>query len=585
MKAFEKYSLSRRNFIRNSLTTTATISLFPLACLKPVSIPAGDISVEPLSSIVKRKFGSFEFDVTTMGLGGQAGIELPPADTNPVAIIVKALKLGINYFDTSNNYGNSQLNYHKAFVEMNLISGESNYDENLRKSIWITSKTHMRWGNSGYPELPVVSNTSNGKPNVKSAIDDLKRSLSQIFGDNKGNFPEGAYLDMMLIHSVNDTETVNVLYEGLEKPIDPLKNFGALIALRDFRDGTNLTGMNPKNKKLIRHIGFSGHNSPPVMVDMIQRDEYGILEAVLVAINSNDKTKYNMQHNVIPVASAKGMGIIAMKVFADAALYHKAPTFSSSSDDVFLQVGTPELPSRPLIEYSLTTPGVHTAIIGIGHIDEDSQKCQLIQNFYAAQIEADGISELDRKKTEELTKTLKPNSNYFQLSKVGLTPPKNLRKEGNRILWDNAFAGDSPLKSYEILVNGVKVGEVQHQPQILKSKPFTYDISLNPDDKVEIAAVDQIGKRAVALLVTISSSTTSNDKNKVQLYPNPCLTELTVSNIESDYSNVSIYSVAGVKLLEKAANGTQAKFDVSELPKGNYFVKFINGSSEKFVKL
>lgn len=584
MKAFEKYFLSRRNFIRASVTTATTISLFPLACLRPASISAEEISVERLPLILKRKFGSFDFEVTTMGLGGQAGVQWPPSDTNPVAIIIKAIKLGINYFDTSNLYGNSQLNYHKAFVEMNLISGEPNYDENLRNSIWITSKTHMRWGNSGYPELPVVSNTSNGRPNVKCAIDDLKRSLSQIFGDNKGNYPEGAYLDMMLIHSVKDTENVNVLYEGLETPLDPSKKFGALVALRDFRDGTNLTGMNPKNEKLIRHIGFSGHTSPPVMIDMIQRDEYGVLEAVLVAINSNDKTKYNMQHNVIPVASAKGMGIIAMKIFADAALYHKAPRWSGSSDDVFLQVGTQELPSRPLIEYSLTTPGVHTAIIGIGHIDEDSQKCQLIQNFYAAQIEPDGIDEIERKKTEELTKSLKPNSNYFQLSKVGLTPPQNLRKEGDRLYWDNAFAGDSPLKSYEILVNGVKVGEVKHQPQILKSKPFTYDISLNSNDKVEIAAVDLSGNRAVELLVTILSSKDSGRNNKVQLYPNPCLTELTVSGIESVNSNVSIYSAAGVRLIEKAANGTHAKFDVSHLPKGSYFVKFVNGISEKFIK-
>jgi aryl-alcohol dehydrogenase-like predicted oxidoreductase len=585
LKAFEKYSLSRRNFIRSSLTATATISLCPLTCLRPGSISARDISVEQPSSILKRKFGSFDFDVTTMGLGGQAGVQWPPSGTNPVAIIIKAINLGINYFDTSNLYGKSQINFHQAFVETNLIPGEPNYDENLRKSIWITSKTHMRWGNPGYPELPVVTNTSNGKPNVKCAVDDLKRSLSQIFGDNKGNYPEGAYLDMMLIHSVKDTENINVLYEGLETPLDPSKNFGALVALRDFRDGTNLTGMNPKNEKLIKHIGFSGHLSPPAMVDMIQRDEYGILEAVLVAINSNDKTKYNMQHNLIPVASAKGMGIIAMKVFADAAMYHKAPKWSSTPEDVFLEIGTPELPSRPLIEYSLTIPGVHTAIIGIGHIDEDAQKCQLIQNFYAAQIEVDGISEPDRKKTEELTKTLKPNSNYFQLPKVGLTPPKNLRKEGNKIIWDNAFAGDSPLKTYEILVNGEKVGEVPHLPQILKSKPFTYDISLNPDDKVEITAVDQMGNRAVALLVNISSSIASSDKNRIQIYPNPCHTELTVSNIESPYSMVSIYSASGIKLIEKAANGTQAKFDVSKLPKGIYFVKFISGSSERFVKL
>ena len=585
MKSIGKYSSSRRKFIRTSLKATATISLFPLAGISTATSFDGDNSVKQPTSIVKRKFGSFDFNVTTMGLGGQAGVQWPPASTNPVAIIVKALKMGINYFDTSNLYGNSQLNFHKAFVEMNLIPGVPDYDENLRKSTWITSKTHMRWGKSGYPELPVVTNTSNGKPNVKCAIDDLKRSLSQMFGDNKGNYPEGAYLDMILIHSVKDTENADVLYEGLETPLDPAKNFGALVALRDFRDGTNLTGMNPKNEKLIRHIGFSGHTSPPVMVDMIQRDEYGILEAVLVAINSNDKTKYNMQHNLIPVASAKGMGIIAMKVFADAALYHKAPKWSSTPDDVFLEIGTPELPSKPLIEYSLTTPGVHTAIIGIGHIDEDPAKCQLTQNFYAAQIAEDGISELERLNTEQLTKTLKPNSNYFQLPKVGLTPPRNLRKVGDRIFWDNAFAGDSPVKTYEILVNEIKVGEVPHQPQILKSKPFTYDIFLNPDDKVKIAALDQVGNRAAEMLVNISSSSDSIDKFKVQLYPNPCLTELSVSNIQPTYSRVSIYTDSGVKVIEKTADGSQVKFDVSHLPKGNYFVKFINGSTEKFIKL
>ena len=44
------------------------------------------------------------------------------------------------------------------------------------------------------------------------------------------------------------------------------------------------------------------------MVDMIQRDEYGILEGMLIAINANDKTKYNMQHNVIPGGSGKRNG-------------------------------------------------------------------------------------------------------------------------------------------------------------------------------------------------------------------------------------------------------------------------------------
>lgn len=490
MNSSKNYPVSRRSFIKVSAVTTAGVSMLSF----------GGYSTEKMPSPIKRKFGNFDFEVTTLGLGGQASLQWTANDVDPVPIILKAFKLGVNYFDTSNLYAGSQLNYNKAFKTLNLIPGEKNYDEKLRKSIWLTSKTCMRWGKPGWPVRENVNNWSNGIPEVKCAVDDLKRSLTQIFGDNKGGYPEGAYLDMILIHTLNNADEVNVLYEGLETPLNPNGNFGALVALRDFRDGTNLTGMNPKNEKLVRHIGFSGHANPPAMVDMIQRDEYGILEGMLVAINANDKTKYNMQHNVIPVAAAKGMGIIAMKVFADAAMYHKEPRWSRDPADVFRKVGTPELPSRPLVEYSLTTPGIHTAIIGIGQIDDDPMKCQLTQNFYSAQIKPDGMPENERKRIETQANKVKANSNYFQIEKVGLTAPRNLRKEENRILWDTAFAGDAPVNRYEVMVNGKKAGDVEHKPQILKSKPFAFETILKAGDKVVVVAVDKNGGRAEALL-------------------------------------------------------------------------------------
>ncbi len=490
MNAPKNYPLSRRSFIKVSAATTAGVSILSF----------GSCHTEKMPLPMKRKFGNFDFEVATLALGGQASLQWTPADVDPVPIILKAFKLGINYFDTSNLYADSQLNYNKAFKTLNLISGEENYDEKLRKSIWLTSKTCMRWGKPGWPERENVNNWSNGMPEVQCAVDDLKRTLTQVFGDNQGGYPEGTYLDMILIHTLHNTAEIDVLYEGLETPLDPNGNFGALVALRDFRDGTNLTGMNPKNEKLIRHIGFSGHANPPAMIEMIQRDEYGILEGMLVAINANDKTKYNMQHNVIPVAAAKGMGIIAMKVFADAALYHKEPRWSNIPEDVFRNVGTPELPSRPLVEYSLTTPGIHTAIIGIGQIDEDPMKCQLVQNFYAAQIEPNGMPENERTRIEEQATLVKANSNYFQIDKVGLTAPGNLRKAGTKILWDTAFAGDAAVKSYEILVNGVKAGEIEHKPQTLRSKPFVFETSLKADDKVVVVTIDKNGDRAEAML-------------------------------------------------------------------------------------
>ena len=384
-------------------------------------------NTENLPAPMKRKFGKNMFDVTTLALGGQASIQWTPKDVDPIEIILKAFKLGINYFDTSNLYDNSQLNFNKAFKQLNLIPGEKKYDKKLRESIWLTSKTAMRWGNPGWSIKQNVRNISNGE-NVQCAVDDVKRSLTQIFGDGEGSYPEGAYLDMVLCHTLQSTQEVDVLYEGLETPLDPNNNFGALVALRDLRDGTNHTGMNPKKEKLIKHIGFSGHTNPPAMIDMIQRDEFGILDGMLIALNANDKTKMNMQHNVIPVAEAKGLGIIGMKVFADAAMYGKEPRFSRTPADVFRKVGTPELPSRSLIEYTLTTSGVHTVIIGIGHIDDDPEKCQLVQNYIAAQIEPDGLSVEERKMIEEKAKALRPDSNYFMtFDKVGLSGPKRCK--------------------------------------------------------------------------------------------------------------------------------------------------------------
>jgi len=181
-------------------------------------------------------------------------------------------------------------------------------------------------------------------------------------------------------------------------------------------------------------------------------------------------------------------------------MYHKEPRWLHDPIDVFRKVGTPELPSRPLIEYSLSTPGLHTLIIGIGQIDDNPMKCQLIQNFYSAQIKPNGMPDNERKRIEEQATLIKPKSNYFQMEKVGLTAPGNLRKEGNKIVWDTALAGDFAIKTYEVLINGKKAGEVKHQPQTLKSKPFAFEASIKSGDKVEVFAVDQSGGRVVAQL-------------------------------------------------------------------------------------
>ncbi|MBN2213709.1 MAG: aldo/keto reductase [Bacteroidales bacterium] len=489
MKTKSSKNLNRRDFIKTSATAAIGVGLLPV-------MP----KIYKVPGLMTRSFGRLNHEVTTFGLGGQASIQWTPDDVDPVTIILKAFDKKINYFDTSNLYGPSQTNYGRAFRQLKLIPGMAGYDEQLRESIFLTSKTHLRVA-KGNLNVEGVNNWTNG-PAGSHTIDDIKRTLSQIFGDGKGNYPEGAYIDMVLIHSLSSKAEVDLIYEGLYDTDARNERIGALAALRDYRDGSNLTGLNPKEEKLIRHIGFSGHYDAGVMIDMIQRDKDNLLEGMLVAINPNDKLYFNMQHNVIPVAAAKNMGVIAMKVFADGAMYTKGAHWSNQPSHVVRQVGSKDVPFRPLIEYSLTTPGISTAIIGIGQISDNPAECQLSQNIAASQIEPGWLSESDRKAIEDNTARIKDGkTNYFQQEQRGLSAVNNpqIKKLDNlhiQLTWDTAYAGNQPIETYEIWRNNIKAGAVKHAPQTTK-EPFVFNDTVEDPGKAsyKIITVDKKGNK------------------------------------------------------------------------------------------
>lgn len=497
MKQEKNFSQGRRNFLKASAVVAAGVSLVPsfTRCTRK-------------PKLMTRPFGRIDHEVTTFGLGGQASIQWTPEDVDPVAIILKSFDAGVNYFDTSNLYGPSQTNYGKAFRQLGLIPGGPGYDQVLRRSVFLTSKTHLRFARGGW-EAEGMYNWTNGTDG-HYAIDDLKRSLSQIFGDGKGNYPKGAYLDMVLIHDVSSMADVDAVYEGLYDTDPKTETIGALAALRDYRDGTNLTGLNPDEDKLIRHIGFSGHYNSAVMMNMIQRDRENLLDGLLVAVNSNDKLNFNMQHNVIPVAQARNMGLIGMKVFADGAMYAKPARWSGQPGDVVRQVGSDELAFKPLIQYTLTTPGISTAIIGIGEISDDPARCQLTQNIIASQIAQQGLSEGDREEVEELTRHVKAGkTNYFQQEKRGLTSPQDvvLEKQAEGVCelrWQTAYADATPLARYEILRNGETIGAVDHWPQTsMEGFSFSAEVISGQRNEYQIITVDKAGNRAESEMLAI----------------------------------------------------------------------------------
>ncbi|MCK5277813.1 MAG: twin-arginine translocation signal domain-containing protein, partial [Cyclobacteriaceae bacterium] len=94
-----KSTQTRRQFIRTGSAIAAGMAIAPnIGC-----------TTNNVTSLMKRPFGKIGFDVTTIGLGGQASIQWTPYDVDPVQIILKAFDKGVNYFDTSNLYGPSQL--------------------------------------------------------------------------------------------------------------------------------------------------------------------------------------------------------------------------------------------------------------------------------------------------------------------------------------------------------------------------------------------------------------------------------------------------------------------------------------------
>ncbi len=495
----QKTTQTRRSFIKTSSAIAAGMAFAPA-----ISCTSDNMATKLLT----RPFGKIGFDVTTFGLGGQASIQWTPPDVDPVKIILKAFDKKVNYFDTSNLYGPSQVHFGSAFRELSLIPGQAGYNEKLRKSIFLTSKTHLRVA-KGSNELEGVRNRTNGEQETHT-IDDVRRTLSQIYGDGKGNYPKGAYLDMVLIHNLNTTEEVDALYVGYEKPDASDEQIGALAALLDYREGTNHTGLNPNEEKLINHIGFSGHYSAPVMMDMIRRDTKDILDGMLVSINANDKLNLNMQNNVIPVAMAKNMGIIGMKVFADGAMYSKDATWSNEYKHVVRSVGSEKLPSRPLVEYALSTPGISTQIIGIGQIDDDPKLCQMTQNIASAQIASNGLSATDRAEIEKMALTVKGGqTNYFQVHEGGLTSATNpmiSKADGNAIQlsWDTAYAGNEQIQKYLIMKDGTEIGGVSHAPQTTP-KPFAFTDDAGSEGKSEytIITVDAAGQKASSGILVV----------------------------------------------------------------------------------
>ncbi len=444
--------LSRRNLL-------GILGVLPAADL----LTPGRLYAQASATFPQRLLGRTGRTVVPLALGGQASLQWTKPGIDAPDIIVRAVHLGLNYLDTANAYGSSQANYGEAFRRLHLTPTDPNYDAALRQKLYLATKTVRRYG-------------LNPEASGPTAIDDLKRSLTTIFGDGKGNIPEGAYLDSIQIHNLTQLAQVDQIYEGFaDRGSRRPERIGALAALLDYRDGTNYTGLNPDRRHWVRHIGITGHLSSPVLMSALRRDTANVIDTLLVALNANDRLCGSHQNNVLPLAVSRGLGVIAMKVFADGAFYGKQPRFSRTPDDVIVSVGgKPEaIAPSDLVRYPLSLPGVSCAIIGTGYINRDKPETDQMATNLAAALK-DIPSAIERRRIEKDAEARHgAATNYFQERSAGLVQPANVRsrRDSDRVIveWDTALAGPEPIRAYNILAGDRVVASLPFRPQLTEA--------------------------------------------------------------------------------------------------------------------
>ena len=189
---------------------------------------------------------------------------------------------------------------------------------------------------------------------------------------------------------------------------------------------------------------------------------------------ANDRRYDSMQNNILPMAAAKGMGVIAMKLFADGVMWGRPKRFLARPEDVVMSLGKPDSVNYgDLIRYPLSIPGVTCAIVGIGRIDrEKPEQDQLASNLAASLMDlpdAQGRLRIEQQVADRIGK----DTNFFQERRDEIIQPAEVknRKDGDRIVveWTTAMAGPEPIRSYEIRAGQKVLASLPFRPQLTEA--------------------------------------------------------------------------------------------------------------------
>ncbi|NET09327.1 MAG: aldo/keto reductase, partial [Symploca sp. SIO2B6] len=211
---------------------------------------------EPSDSLLEammpqRVLGRTALSLPILGLGGSASpLSRSGAETEAIAIIERALELGVQYFDTAANYGPSEERLGQVLPA-------------YRDAVTIGSKTSKRDRDGAWAQL--------------------ERSLKRLNTD---------YLDIWQFHALTHDWDIDTILD---------RQRGAILAAEEARE-----------QGLVRSIGITGHHNPGIITKALER--YPFDTALIPVNAADIHTTAPFITHVLPVAQHHNVGVIAMKV-------------------------------------------------------------------------------------------------------------------------------------------------------------------------------------------------------------------------------------------------------------------------------
>ncbi len=237
--------LSRRHFVGTVLGAATAAGI--VSTLKPITALADQVRQQAMPT---RPLGRTGHQVALFSLGGQATLEQSGTTEESVAIINRAIDLGVNYIDTAAAYGRGQSERYIGAVM-----------KARRKEVFLASKTHNR--------------------SYDGSMRLLEQSLKNLQTD---------HLDLWQLHNVRTQDDLDKIFA----------DDGAIKALEKARtEGT------------VRFLGITGHYDPLVLKKAIQQYPF---DTILMSLNAADKHNKSFMDNLLPTAVERQMGIIGMKI-------------------------------------------------------------------------------------------------------------------------------------------------------------------------------------------------------------------------------------------------------------------------------